>query len=208
MIGSLDGAIQRWVREHPSALPLRLLEPLQEPRPLSYLGRSFALQPLSALLYLTGSALDSDALRDAGLGCATANIANSLPRHVVGRMTGRLRPRYSDDPYDFDPLAWSAWPRRSFPGGHGSNIMACASYWNHRFDLGPAGPLLYAFAVALGAARMASEAHWASDTVFGSILGWAVGRGIAGRFAGREPDDGAPAETGSPVTIGWRIPVP
>lgn len=213
---AFDEGIQRWIREHPDELPLRLLEPLQHPAPLSYLGRSLLLQPISALLYAGGHAAGSDALRDAGIGCATTQIANTFARHAIGRMTGRLRPMYGGGSSDFEPLAWSEWDRRSFPNGHGANIMACASFWNHRLDLGAAGPALYAFAVALGAARVTAGAHWASDTVFGLVFGWAVGREVAGRFAEREadrlrPDAGSSGARGAAwpgVSISWRLPVP
>lgn len=209
---AFDEAIQRWIREHPDALSLRLLAPLEDPEPLSYLGRSLVLQPISALLYAAGHATGSHTLRDAGIGCATTHITNTFARHAIGRVTGRLRPMYGGGSSDFEPLEWSDWDRRSFPNGHGANIMACASFWNHRHDLGAAGPALYAFAIALGAARVTTGAHWASDTVFGLIFGWAVGREMAVRFAEREADrlrHGATSSDARPVlSIGWRFPLP
>ena len=65
--------------------------------------------------------------------------------------------------------------------------MSCITFWNRRFDLGLAEPVLYGLAGAVGAGRIIDEAHWTSDTVFGLGYGHAVGRDVARQQQDREP---------------------
>lgn len=211
-----DGHVQRWVRENPRALPVRALSPVREHRPLSRFGLTGTLLPMSAALYAAGLALDEEWLRDAGIGCATADVSNTLARHAIARLISRLRPEGGRGPYVIEPLGFGDWEMRSFPAGHGANAMACATFWNRRFDMGVAEPLLYLFAGAVGLGRIPDEAHWLSDTLFGAAFGWTVGNAVAGRFLDRRAErDGAGGQArraarASPPVIrfGWRIAVP
>ena len=63
--------------------------------------------------------------------------------------------------------------------------MGCVTYWNERFDLGPAEPVLYALAVGVGLGRVADQRHWLSDTIAGMLIGHAFGRVIAHRARAR-----------------------
>lgn len=203
-----DARIQNWVRTNPDALPLRLLGPFREPKPPGRLGYTRTLLPLSAAMYATGLVIDADGLREAGLGCAVSDVANTIARHGVARLIGRLRPESRRGPYRIDPLRFGEWEWRSFPGGHAANIMACTSFWTGRFELGIAEPLLYALAGLVGTARIADEAHWASDTVFGFAFGWAVGDEVADRFLARRAAGGGDRRRGPAVRIGVTVPVP
>jgi membrane-associated phospholipid phosphatase len=71
--------------------------------------------------------------------------------------------------------------------------MSCASFFNHRFDLGVGEPLIYALAALVGAARIADGAHWTSDTFAGMSFGFAVGKAMAARLRGREDEREAAA---------------
>jgi membrane-associated phospholipid phosphatase len=74
----------------------------------------------------------------------------------------------------------------SFPAGHFANALSCATYWNKRFRMGAAEPLIYAIAGAVGIGRLADGAHWTSDSVLGGVLGYAVGSEIARRSLARQ----------------------
>ncbi len=208
VLGFLDGAVDDWIRDHPRSLPLRLTAPFREGRPLEDVGRTHLMLPLSALLYLAGHLADDGALREAGLGCATANVATTVARTTFARIPGRLRPGGGRGPYAFRPFTFDDWDYRSLPGGHAANLVACTSFWTRRFDLGVGEPLLHALAVVVGLARMADGAHWASDTFFGLSMGWAVGSEVVRRSAGRRDVD--PTASTDPrlrpsLSIGWRI---
>jgi hypothetical protein len=46
-------------------------------------------------------------------------------------------------------------------GSHAANVMPCVSYWNERFHMGAAEPVLYTVALGVGFGRMADQRHWA-----------------------------------------------
>ena len=189
----VDEPVLAWLRSHPRSVPVMLLGPFREGRPLNVLGRSYFLVGTSAVLFLAGVGGDDLALRDAGRGCAASVAATTFSRHLVARMLGRTRPRDNRGAFVIRPFAWGDWGMRSFPGGHGANAMSCVTFWNRRFELGAAEPVLYGLAAAVGAGRVVDEAHWTSDTVFGLGYGHAVGRDVAFSQRGREPRSGVAA---------------
>jgi len=208
----VDEPVHEWLRDNPDSPVARALAPFGESSALNLLGRTRQfLLPFSGLLYAGGLAFDSRDLRDAGLGCATSNLTTTLTRRTVSTVLGRLRPEGDRGAFEFELFGGVGnWQMRSFPGGHSANVFSCASFFNHRFDLGAADPVIWATAGAVGAARVVDEAHWLSDTVAGAAFGWSVGRGVAHRFRGREAERAA----GEPVAersmepaigIGWRI---
>lgn len=199
----VDAAVADWVRRNPDAAPARALRPFGEHSPLTFLGYTVTLQALSAAMYGLGHAVDSANLREAGIGCSASNLATTTTRMTIAIAAGRVRPSSSRNPFVFDPLAFSDWERQSFFGGHAANIMSCASFWNHRFDLGAAGPVLYALAGAIGGARIIDEAHWLSDTILGLAYGYAIGKGIAARSRSRFRDIEAAADP--VIRLGWQI---
>lgn len=183
----LDEPILNWLRRHPNSLPVRILTPFRVGQPLNMLGRSYFLVGTSAVLFVAGMADNDIGLRNAGRGCASSVAATTFSRHLIARMLGRTRPRDNRGAFVIRPFAWGDWNMRSFPGGHGANAMACATFLNRRFDLGAAEPLLYGLSAAVGAGRMIDEAHWTSDTVFGLGYGHAIGRDVAWRQTQRDP---------------------
>jgi membrane-associated phospholipid phosphatase len=199
----IDEPLAAWLRAHPDAAPVRLLAPFREGRPLNMLGRSYFLTGTSALLFVAGALADDVDLRNAGRGCASSVAATTFSRHLVARMLGRTRPRDGRGAFVIRPFAWGDWTLRSFPGGHAANAMSCVTFWNRRFELGWAEPVLYGLAAAVGAGRMADGAHWTSDTVFGLGFGHAIGRDVALGQRAREPRDTAVPAAG--VVVGFTI---
>ena len=196
-----DEPLHQWI--HTDPLPVRLLAPFRESSPISIVGRTwFFLLPLSAALYGAGHMFDSTDLRDAGLGCFTSNLTTTLTRTSLTHLVNRARPGVHEGAFQFELFAFGPWERRSFPGGHASNVMSCASYFNHRFDLGLAGPPIWAIASGVGLARMADDAHWASDTFIGMAYGYAVGRNVAHRILDRRAQ---PTERSLQPGIGVRL---
>jgi membrane-associated phospholipid phosphatase len=180
-----DEPIHQWLHSDPFIT--KVIRPFDEDGPVAIMGRTwFFLLPLSAGFYGAGHLFDSTNMRDAGLGCATANVTTTLTRSLAALLIGRDRPGVHRGPFQFELFAFGDWNRRSFPGGHASNIMSCASFWAHRFDLGIAEPALWTLAGGIGVARVLDDAHWTSDTFVGMSYGYAVGRNIAHRFRHRE----------------------
>jgi hypothetical protein len=217
----IDDDVQRFMARHPRSTFMRGLEVFREGHKtgLIDLGSGKRLQPLSGVLYLLGFAFDSRALRDAGMGCASTQQANILVHHGSYAIISRERPLTANgNQYDIE-LGAGPWREHSFYGGHAGNIMGCVTYWNERFDLGPAEPMLYLVAIGVGLGRIADERHWLSDTFTGMLVGHAFGRVIARRARARASGGSAQAlgpfggdlllSTGhssgeQTVVIGWR----
>ena len=79
--------------------------------------------------------------------------------------------------------------------------MGCVTYWNERFDLGVAEPVLYALAIGIGLGRAADQRHWLSDTVTGMLVGHAFGRVVGRRARARSVGENA-GQTRAPATEG------
>jgi membrane-associated phospholipid phosphatase len=201
----LDAPVHQWIADHPTSwLVGVLLHPLREDAryPAYELGSGQYLLPFSAALYLAGAASKSRALRDAGLGCATAHLTSAGARDIVYLLISRDRPRLSpDDPFRFHVPGKRDWNAHSFFSGHIANSMGCASFFAHRFALHAAEPLLYGVVMAIGAGRVVDGRHWLSDTVVGGVFGYAVGRTVSARMRARERD--APQR---PLTMSFSVP--
>jgi hypothetical protein len=196
----VDEPMLAWLRAHPHSVPVRVLTPFREGRPLNMLGRSYFLVGTSTVLYVAGIVAEDVGLRNAGRGCASSVAATTFSRHLVARLMGRTRPRDNRGAFVIRPFAWGDWDMRSFPGGHGANVMSCVTFWNRRFDLGAAEPVLYGMAAAVGMGRMVDEAHWTSDTVFGLGYGHAIGREVAHQQQSRDSTTAQPS-----LVVGFTI---
>lgn len=218
----IDDDVDRAMNRHPSSVFMRGLEPFRETHDLELfnLGSGKRLQPISGVLYLLGFAFDSRNLRDAGMGCASTQQASILVHHGSYAIISRERPLTANgDQYKIE-LGKGPWSQHSFYGGHAGNIMGCVTYWNERFDLGAAEPVLYLLAVGVGLGRVADGRHWLSDTITGMLVGHAFGRVIARRARARAeaisgeaalaPDAGelllhtGRSSGARTVVIGWR----
>jgi membrane-associated phospholipid phosphatase len=201
----LDEPVRSAVRSDPESILRRVLSLFGESSPVNLYGRTKFLVPLSATLYGAGWAADSDDLKDAGLGCMTANLTTTVTRVLVSTVVGRARPSLERGAFSFELFGgFAQWPQRSFPGGHGANAFACTSFWANRFDLGIAEPALYAVAAGTSLARVADDAHWLSDSFAGMAYGYAVGKGVAGRYLqrAREREERSVQPT---IYLVWRI---
>ena len=203
-----DEPLARWITDHPDAWPVRTLKhTLSEEAkyPAYELGSGQYLLPISGVLYLAGSIGHSQALRDAGLGCATAHLTSAGAREIVYLLVARDRPRTSpDDPFVIRSPGSHDWNRHSFFSGHIANSLGCASFLSHRFDLHGAAPLLYAIPIAIGAGRIMDGRHWLSDTIVGAMFGYATGRAVAARMLEREGRSNTPQTT--PLSVSFSLP--
>lgn len=85
--------------------------------------------------------------------------------------TGRDRPGDSDSPYSFRPpnRKYDVWiDGASFPSGHTALSWAVVTPYARAYDL----PWLYVIPVLSGIGRVADDAHWLSDVVAGSFIGY------------------------------------
>ena len=104
-----------------------------------------------------------------------AGVLDSVETLALKAVIGRDRPGDSNSPYNFTPFN----PRygliiggSSFPSGHTSLTWALITPYARAYHM----PWLYALGVASGAGRVMQNAHWFSDVVGGSLLGYFTAR--------------------------------
>lgn len=203
-----DDNFDAWIASHGHTAAVRAFDPVREAGNVEFredgfaagladIGSGHKVTKLSGILYLSGLVGGSQDLRDAAVGCVASVQGNGLPRNVLYDLVGRERPLTADgDQYAFSlPGDSEDWNSNSFFGGHGANAMACTTFWNERFDLGYAEPVLWALGVGVGVGRVLDRRHWLSDGIIGTVWGYAAGKAVAARSRHRAEarDSGDPA---------------
>ena len=96
---------------------------------------------------------------------------------INAAVTGGLKAIRQNDQPDGDVWAW--------PSGHTSSSFTVASVLHEFYGL-KVGLPAYAVAGLVGWRMMDDGDHWASDVVFGAVLGWVVGHTVARNHEGPE----------------------
>jgi len=182
-----DSSIFVWMSTHPNTFVMRAISPIRDGWrfPINGGGNGQFLLPLSATLYITGRLSHDVALRDAGLGCAAGHLTSAALRDVIYLSVSRTRPHDTPKARQIAVPGGRVWSRHSFLSGHIANSMSCVSYFSHRFSLGVAEPVMFAYPIMIGLGRMADGWHWTSDTMAGAAMGFAIGKAIADRQSAR-----------------------
>jgi membrane-associated phospholipid phosphatase len=182
-----DSSIFVWMTTHPNTLAMRVISPIRDgwKFPINGGGNGQFLLPLSTTLYIAGRLSHDVQLRDAGLGCAASHLTSAALRDVIYLTVYRTRPHDTSSARQISVPGGRVWSRHSFLSGHIANSMACVSYFSHRFSLGAAEPLMYAYPIMIGLGRMADGWHWTSDTMAGAAMGFAIGKAISDRQSAR-----------------------
>lgn len=183
----VDDQIDSWIVRHPNSALHDFAKPWDESNPeLGDLSTGQRLLPISVVLIASGMVSDNRKLREAGWGCLSAWQASSTIRQATYAAISRERPSMDNgDQYAIE-VPGGEWDFHSFFGGHAANAVACATFWNTRFEMGVLEPILYASAAGITLSRMTDRRHWASDTWVGVAAGYAMGRSIAARYARRQ----------------------
>ena len=205
-----DSSIYVWMSTHPNTLAMRVISPIRDgwKFPINGGGNGQFLLPLSATLYIAGRLSHDTPLRDAGLGCAAGHLSSAALRDVIYLAVSRTRPHDTPKARQISVPGGRVWGHHSFLSGHIANSMSCVSYFSHRFSLGLAEPVMYAYPIMIGLGRMADGWHWTSDTMAGAAMGFAIGKAISDRQSARltaraTPHSPAPLPLSTPI----RIPV-
>jgi membrane-associated phospholipid phosphatase len=116
------------------------------------------------------------------------------------KYVGRARPFVEVGNHAFKPFS-SASGYDSMPSGHTIISWAIATPFAEEYD----APWLYGIAGVTNLARVGSRQHWVSDTVAGSLLGYAIGKTFWA--AGKETAKGSPRVVFGPQSIGlaWAL---
>lgn len=180
----------------------RQVKPHAKGRVASGVGDLTALVPLAAG---TASAalsvyMDDDRLARTAYSSLRSGVfalgANTLARGMIGRS----RPTDGQGAFDFHPVSRDGF-KSSMPSNHVATAFAFVTPYAEEYDM----PWLYGLAGLTGLGRVAERKHWVSDTIAGSLMGYAVGRAIWS--ANRDPKRRGPqlAFTGQGVQAHWEF---
>jgi len=150
----------------------------------------------SAIAWAGGRLFRSAPIADAGLHSAEAIAVGTAIGSFLKSTAGRARPRAAPgDPFDFRfGKGYTSGDYRSFPSLHEIGSFAAAAaitseVSRHNPGAGRVvGVVAYGGAGLVGAARMYSAEHWASDVVLGSALGVMIGRRIVAHAHSGDPN--------------------
>jgi hypothetical protein len=109
-------------------------------------------------------------LSDAGTAALEAGVAALAASEVLKYGLGRARPTTGEGRGSFEP-GTSDDAFHSMPSNHTAVMWAAVTPYAKEFD----APWLYGVAGLTNVARAGSGKHWFSDTVAGSLLGYAMG---------------------------------
>ncbi|MBE0623830.1 MAG: YjbH domain-containing protein [Burkholderiales bacterium] len=113
---------------------------------------------------------------------------------------GRARPEKGLGNHEFKPFSGESG-YDSLPSGHTIMAWAVVTPFAEEYD----APWLYGLAGITNLARVGSRQHWLSDTVAGSVLGYAIGKIFW--ESSRAPEKGAPRVFVHPtgVNLAWEF---
>jgi membrane-associated phospholipid phosphatase len=109
-------------------------------------------------------------LSDTGLAAVEAGALAFVAASGLKYAVGRARPDSGEGRDQFNPFeSEDKW--QSFPSRHTAVMWAAVTPYAKEFEM----PWLYGVAAVTNLARTGSREHWFSDTVAGSVLGYALG---------------------------------
>jgi membrane-associated phospholipid phosphatase len=109
-------------------------------------------------------------LSDAGTAALEAGVVALAASEALKYGLGRARPGAAEGRGSFEPGS-SEDKYHSMPSNHAAVMWAAVTPYAKEFD----APWLYGVAGLVNVARTGSGKHWFSDTVAGSLLGYALG---------------------------------
>lgn len=123
--------------------------------------------------------IDGDSTaRNTAMDALTASIIGpGVAVTAVKYAVGRVRPNTATTTFEFKPFSGN----QSFPSGHASQAFAVATAIAENYPSWWVQMLCYGGAGLVGYARIEQNAHYTSDVVAGSILGWSVARAVVHR---------------------------
>jgi hypothetical protein len=113
-------------------------------------------------------------------GIAASIIAGGLITPALKIVVGRERPSTTSAAFRFKPFSNNS----SFPSGHATEAFAVATAIAENYPAWWVQVLAYGTAGLVAYARIEQNAHFASDVVAGSLVGWSVARGVVHRNDG------------------------
>lgn len=142
------------------------------------LGSGIITIPLSVGFWAFGELSDNQRAARVGLTSIKAMAVTAVFTYAIKYATQRHRPYENDPP---DPRIWEgpfgSYSSTSFPSGHSSMVFAVAAVFASEYKDKLWVPIIsYTLASFAAVSRVYDEKHWASDVIFGSALGFFIGK--------------------------------
>jgi hypothetical protein len=162
LLGSaaLDKPVDDWAKKHGNSRWMKRAVKWGDALPVAAMG-------LSALFAFDES---RPRLADAGTAALEAGVVALAASEVLKVGLGRARPTAGLGRGEFEP-GTSEERFHSMPSNHTAVLWAAVTPYAKEFG----APWLYGAAALANLARAGSREHWVSDTVAGSLLGYALG---------------------------------
>jgi membrane-associated phospholipid phosphatase len=178
-----DNSIHLWTKD------------LQETSPgLIKAGRLFSAAGSPLLLfgfisggYLAGEITSSAGTRQSFLLAAESLLLAEVYVQVFKTGFGRARPFAGEGAFSFHPLSFKdSW--NSLPSGHAAAAWAVASSVSSTTESSLLRTSAFLLASAISLSRIILDKHFASDVVFGSLLGYFIGQKISSLNKTKAPE--------------------
>lgn len=137
-------------------------------------GRTWSDLSLAIVPMIVGGMMAAD--RTTGEQALTSVGYATIMTLSLKVASGRGRPLHDEGPHFFSPMSFDDH-HHSFPSGHAAVAFALAASIADSYPQW-AG-LGYAAAAGVAFSRVVVREHWASDAVFGAVMGYAIGKGVA-----------------------------
>ncbi len=146
-------------------------------------GEKNILIPTTVLIYATGLFSQNTYLRTVGLKSTQAIFYSGFIVVCVKELMGRARPYQQLGAHRYKPFSFKErW--RSFPSGHATIAFAFSTIMAEAVPNELWQSFWYSIALLVATARMYHNAHWFTDVLAGSLIGWSVAK-----YVWHFPDD-------------------
>jgi membrane-associated phospholipid phosphatase len=136
--------------------------------------------PASLLTLGAGALFDADDVRDTGILMSELLLTVLLVQQPLRIVVGRARPLTQEGHLSFRPFTFGN-DYASFISGHSWSAFGISNIVARQIDRTWARVSLYALATITALSRMYADAHWLTDVVLGSVLGYAISTALWNR---------------------------
>lgn len=168
---TLDQDIFNWVAERRSDFSSDLS------RIFTRAGDGAWLFAFCGAIYCLGEVMKKPDWRRTALLSLESLAISSVSVATLKFLVGRARPHAWEGSQSFHPLSTSQ-RFTSFPSGHASAAFSVAASIASETNSQTIDILAYSLATLAALSRVHDEAHWASDVLVGSAIGYFIGRGV------------------------------
>jgi hypothetical protein len=154
----LDKPVDRFFKKHQDSAVARDFGNFGKVMPFALVGAAGAAM-----------AFGDDRMQNIGL-ISLESVAGAIGVTELGKYAiGRARPGEERGPWE--KVGSGGRSNSSFPSGHSAVAFAAVTPFAQEYD----APWLYGVAALSAAGRVSARQHWVSDTVAGSLVGYAIG---------------------------------